>query len=277
MRVLIAGGTGLIGARLCQCLKKDQHEVIVLSRDPQSRSERIPNGVQIIRWDGRTATGWGNLIDSHTALINLAGEHPVSWLWNPDQYDAILNSRMDAALAMAAAIEGAPEPPRLLLQASTVDYYGDCEDDMVVEDSPPGPGWRAQLTAEWEQTTAAIPVRQCWLRFGLVLDRKRDVLPDVLTCDQQWISWVHNDDVARAIRFLLTYDEADGPVNITAPRPVTAACFRRTLVAVHGRPVAPVLTDTVLESQRVLPQRLLSWGFRFALPDAEDALRVLNL
>ncbi len=230
----------------------------------------------ITRWDGRTAAGWGDLIDSDTVLINLAGVYPVSWLWHPDQYESIRNSRMEAAQAMAEAVAHAPEPPQLLLQASTVDYYGDCEDDMVVEDSPPGPGWRAELAAEWEQTTAAIPVRQCWLRFGLVLDRTREVLPDVLTHDQQWISWVHNDDVARAIRFLLTCKQAEGPVNITAPHPATAACFRRNLAVSHGRSTTPVLTDTILESQRVLPQRLLSWGFRFALPDAEDALRMLN-
>ncbi|MBZ0299470.1 MAG: NAD-dependent epimerase/dehydratase family protein, partial [Anaerolineae bacterium] len=90
MRVLITGGTGLIGARLCQLLLRDHHEIILLSRDPQAHTAHFPASVNIRRWDGRTAAGWADLLNPDTALVNLAGAYPISWLWNPSQQQDVL-------------------------------------------------------------------------------------------------------------------------------------------------------------------------------------------
>jgi uncharacterized protein (TIGR01777 family) len=271
MRVLITGGTD--SARLCHLLRKDNHEIVILSRDPHA--QHTPAGVTVLHWDGCSANGWGDLIDANTAIINLADEHPVSWLWTPEQAEQVLEHRLCAAQAIAEAIYHAPYPPRLLLQESTIDYYGDCGDDLVIEDSPPGDGWRARLALELEQATLDIPVRQVWLRLGLVLDKKS--LPGVLTSDSQWISWVHNDDVVRAIRFLLAREDVSGPVNIASPSPATAGCFRKLLTQLQPKKKLRAINDTMLESQRALPHKLTNMGFRFAFSDAEDALRMLFL
>lgn len=271
MRVLITGGTD--SARLCQLLRKDNHELFLLSREAPARS--VPPGVNVLHWDGCSGSGWSHLIDANTAIINRADDHLVSWLWTPEQAEQVLERRLCAAQAIAEAVYHAPQPPRLLLQESTIDYYGDCGDDLVIEDSPPGDGWRARLALELEHATLDIPVRQVWLRVGLVLDKKS--LPGVLTSDSQWISWVHNDDVARAIRFLLAREDVSGPVNIAAPSPATAGCLRKLLAQVQPKKKLRTVTDAVLESQRVLPHRLTNLGFRFAFPDVEDALRMLFL
>jgi uncharacterized protein (TIGR01777 family) len=280
MRILIPGGSGLIGMRLCQLLKKDRHEVIVLSRTPEISAGRLPAGITCVGWDGHTADSWAHLIDSETTIINLVGEYPVSWLWPQTEQHAIRNSRLGSVQAVAEAVRRAPAPPRLLLQASAVDYYGDCEDDMVVEESPVGEGWRAHLTSEWEQAAAAIPVHQYHLRFGLVLDQQRsDLLPLLAAGSDQWIPWVHNDDVARAIRFLIHSDEPSGPVNIVAPRAATTAALRRILMQngspgdIH--PIQTLISSPPLISQRVIPARLNTWGFRFSYTDLEDALRMV--
>lgn len=271
MRVLIAGGTD--SARLCHLLRKDNHEVILLRRDASTAP--VPAGVTALHWDGCTAHGWGHLIDASTVIINFADEHPVSWLWTPQQAEQVLQRRLCAAQALAEAVRQAPQRPHLLLHESTIDYYGDCGDDLLIEDSPPGEGWRARVVAELEQATKDIPARQVWLRMGLVLDKKS--LPGVLTSDSQWISWVHSDDVARAIRFLLARGDASGPVNIAAPAPATAACFRKLLAQLQPKRKLRPMPDSVLESQRALPHKLTNMGFRFAFPDAEDALRMLFL
>lgn len=272
MRVLIIGGTGVLSARLYRLLYKDHHEVYLFSRDPRAP---VVAGAHLLFWDGCSGDGWGHLIDSDTVIINLADEHPVSWLWTPQQAEQVLERRLCAAQGIAEAVYHAPQQPRLLLQESTIDYYGDCGDDLVIEDSPPGDGWRARLAAELEQATMDIPVRQVWLRMGLVLDKKS--LPGVLTSDAQWISWVHADDVARAVRFLLPRDDAYGPVNVSSPRPITAGCFRKLLADLQPKRKPGPLRDSVLESQRALPHRLTSMGFNFAFADAEDALRMLFL
>jgi NAD dependent epimerase/dehydratase family enzyme len=235
--------------------------------------------VQVQEWDGCTASGWGHWLNDDSAIINLAGAYPISWLWSPEQAEQVLESRLSAAAAIAEAIHHAPVPPRLLLQASSVDYYGDCGDDLVIEASPPGDGWRARLVTEWEQATAEIPVRQHWLRFGMVLDRQRTILPDGQGAADHWVSWIHADDVARAIRFLLEY-EGYGPVNLVAPQPVTADCFRRALKGMGGRRAKQVTQDAAIfmpDSQRVLPEKLTAAGFHFTLGDLEDALRMLFL
>ncbi len=272
MRVLITGGAGQVSVRLCHLLRQDNHEMIILSRDPHAP---VPVGTHLLHWDGCSADEWGHLIDSDTVIINLADEYPVSGLWTPDQAEQVLEHRLCTSQAVAEAIYHAPQPPRLLLQESTIDYYGDCGDDLVIEDSPPGDGWRARLALELEQATLDIPARQVWLRMGLVLDKKN--LPGVLTSDSQWISWVHPDDAARAIRFLLAREDISGPVNIASPSPATVGCFRKLLAQLQPKKKLRSVTDSVLESQRVLPHKLTNMGFRFAYADAEDALRMLFL
>ncbi len=297
MRVLITGGTGLIGGLLCRVLVADGHEVIVLSRSPQIKKNSVPHGVQLCEWDGRSADGWGHLIQHDTAIINLAGENTAALRWTGSHQQSILESRIAAGQAVVQAIENAPEKPRVLLQASSVAYYGDCENDIVIEDSPAGEGWRAEVCQQWEQVTTRLDVRQCILRFGLVLDTKGGALPLMLSGSRfyrkqpgssvQWIAWVHNQDVALALRFLLKHETASGAFNIVAPNPQTNTVFMQALnETIKATPLIPLpeadlrltsdeMTTTTLDSQRVIPYKLNQLGYKFRFPTVEDALHHL--
>lgn len=295
MRIIVTGGTGLIGTPLVKLLARDGHDVVVLSRNPKGKT--VPPGVRLLRWDARTPDGWRHLINGDTAIVNLAGEHPASWLWTDAHRQRIRDSRLAASAAVAEAILAAPEQPRALLQASAVGYYGDTGDDLAVEQSPPGDDWRARLCVEWEAATADLPVRRCVLRIGVVLDRGGGVLPPMLlgtrllgrqiSSGPRWVSWVHNHDVARAARFLLNNPRASGPFNLVAPQPLTHAALARYLSEDSGvlsafsmseralHVAVSELTNAVFISQRVLPQRLTDLGYSFLFPTAEDALRHL--
>jgi uncharacterized protein (TIGR01777 family) len=295
MRIIITGGTGLIGMPLVKLLARDGHEVIVLSRNPNAKT--APAGAHMLRWDARTPESWGYLVDGDTAIVNLAGENPASWLWTDAHKQRIRDSRLAASAAVAEAIMAAPQTPRALLQASAVGYYGDTGDDIAIEQSPPGDDWRARLCVEWEDATAGLPVRRCLLRIGIVLDRSGGAFPPMLLGarllgrqignGRQWVPWVHNHDVARAIRFLLRSERADGAFNLVAPQPQTNAAFMRYIGEGTGTPslftmpervlraAVGEMADTVLASQRVLPQRLSELGYSFLFPTAEDALRHL--
>lgn len=297
MRVLITGGTGLIGRLLCRVLLADGHEIIVLSRSPQAQKDVIPAGIHLHEWDGRSAEGWGHLIQHDTAIINLAGENTAALRWAGIHKQRILESRIAAAQAVAEAIENAPEKPRILLQASAASYYGDCENDIIIEDSPAGEGWRAEACQQWEQITASLNVRQCILRIGIVLDTTGGALPLMLLgsrfydrqagSGQQWIPWVHNQDVALALRFLMKHDSASGAFNIVAPNPQPNSIFMRelssTLKTTTWIPLPEIAlrralgetAKTALDSQRAIPYRLTQLGYQFRFPTLEDTLHHL--
>jgi uncharacterized protein (TIGR01777 family) len=293
MRVLITGGAGLIGRVLCRVLLAEGHEVIVLSRSPQAKKDSIPQGIHIQGWDGRSDEGWGHLIHRETAVINLAGESISALRRMKARKQDKLESRIITGQAVAQAIERAPEKPRLLIQASDVCYYGDCENDIVVEDSPVGEGWRAEACREAEQVTARLTVRRCILRFGLVLDLQGGVLPLMMRAtgsygkpanSPQWIPWVHHLDAALSIRFLMKHETASGAFNIVAPNPQMNHIFMQTLsetaktVSLPSSPAPGLVDETIpliLDSQRVIPYRLTQLGYKFRFPTIEDALRQL--
>lgn len=296
MRVVIAGGSGLIGQELIRSLLPDQHEIFVLSRNPERYA--FPDGVRTRQWDAKTGQGWSHLLDEHTVLINLAGENPAASQWDEAHKARVLDSRLNATAAMLDAIEQAEEKPFALMQASAVGYYGDCGDERLTEDSPASDIWRARVTVEWEKAAeaiAALGVRVCWLRIGIVLDPDGGALPSFIQAaqlmgrqlgdGQQWIPWVHNQDIAHMIRFLILKEDASGPYNLCAAKPATNTQFMQTMARVMGRPaLIPVpgfalklamgeMATTVLDSQRVIPQRLLDAGYDFHFPDLEHALR----
>lgn len=297
MRILVTGGTGLIGVPLCHKLASSGHEVIVLTRNPAAHAGRLSRRVRLEQWDGRTPAGWGHLLTGQTAIINLAGENPAHWRWTPAHRKRVLESRLHAAQAIAEAIHSAAQPPCVLLQASAVGYYGDCGDDLVIEASPPGDDWRAQVCVAWEDATAGLDVRRCLLRIGIVLDSQGGALPAMLLASRlygkcmgsgkQWIPWIHTHDVARSIHFLLDEPKASGVFNLTAPHPETNRHLMQALSSITARPpLLPVpawalwlalgeMATTVLDSQRVLPERLLALGFHFQFDSLVDALRHL--
>jgi hypothetical protein len=303
MRVIITGGTGLIGRALANHLAKGGHEVVVLSRNP-NKTSGLPAGARVVQWDARSADGWGQLADGAGAIVNLAGasiagEGLLPSRWTSQRKRAIVESRLNAGRAVVEAIRAATVKPDVLIQSSAVGYYGTSNEATFTEDSPAGNDFLADTCKQWEASTAAVEslgVRRPVIRTGVVLTTKGGVLPSLslpyklfaggpVGSGRQPLPWIHIDDEVDAIRYLIETPTARGPFNLTTPNPVTNAEFGRVLGKVLGRPhylPAPgfafklAFGETamlVLEGQRVLPKKLLEAGYSFRFTEVEPALR----
>ncbi len=296
MKIAVTGSSGLIGSRLVPALRDDGHDVLRLVR-------RTPRTADEHRWAPEHRQIDPTLLRDVDAVVNLAGVGIGDHRWTPRYKQAVLASRVDAtctisdALAKAAAEDSAR--PRVLLSSSAVGWYGDTGDRTVDESAPGGTDFLARVCEDWEAATAPAAgagVRVVTLRTGLVLGPGgllgrmaplfRLRLGGRLGSGRQYWPWIALDDEIAAMRFLLTAP-LSGPVNLTAPTPVTNAEFTRALAAVLHRPAAlPVpgwalrialgefAPVGVLAGQRAVPAQLLDAGFPFTHPDLEDALRV---
>lgn len=298
MRVVITGGTGLIGRALAASLGAEGHEVIVLSRSP-GRATALPAGVRAEHWDGRSAAGWVRVADGADAIVNLAGENIAEGRWTAQRKQRIRESRLNAGRAVVEAVGQATRKPRVVVQASAVGYYGPRGDEGITEETGPGSDFLAQVAVDWEDSTRAVEaqgVRRSIARSAVVLATEGGSLPRMLRpfklfvggplgSGRQWFPWIHIEDEVGALRFLLENEGATGPFNLAAPNPVTNAEFTQALGRVLGRPAfmrAPALAlrlifgevaSVLVEGQRAVPRRLLDLGFAFRFPEAEAALR----
>lgn len=302
MNVLITGGTGLIGSRLSASLTGDGHRVIILSRSPQAKRGNLPEGVEVVRWDGSTPDGWGHLINEVDAVINLAGESiggegfpPTRW--TEARKELIRSSRANAANALMAAIRDAEKKPSVFVQASAIGYYGAHGDEVVLESDRPGTDFAALLLAAGEMTTGAVEemgIRWVAIRTALVLSKDGGIFPNLVLpvrmfgsqvgSGNQYYSWIHMDDQIRAMRFVLENKDASGPFNLSAPEPVTNremhAAIAKALkwpafVPVPGFALKLALGEVsslVLEGQRVVPEKLRARGFEFKYTTIDAAV-----
>ncbi|GAB4414255.1 MAG: TIGR01777 family oxidoreductase [Anaerolineales bacterium] len=306
MRVLITGGTGLIGSALAAELAQAGHEVIVLTRNP-AKAQGLPAGVRAERWDGRTARGWGHLADGAGAIVNLAGasiagEGLLPSRWTPERKRLILQSRLDAGRAVVEAVQAAAHKPGVVIQSSGIGIYGFAGDRVLDESAPAGTDWLAQVAVQWEAATVpveAMGVRRAIIRTAVVFSRTGGVLPLMLLPfrlfvggpiggGRQYVPWIHIADEVGAIRFLLEHPEARGPFNLVAPDVMTNAEVSRVIARVLRRPswlplpafVMRLLFGEVatllLEGQRAVPKRLQELGYAFRFPTLEGALRDLT-
>ena len=300
MRIIIPGGSGLIGKALSKALVADGHETIVLSRNPE-KIKAAPAGVRLHQWDGESAAGWRDLAQGDYALVNLAGE-TIAQRWSKENRQAIRHSRVAAGKAILDVINQAETKPRVLIQSSAVGYYGTSTGDAPVTESfSPGDDFLSKICFDWEISTAPaskLGIRRPIIRTGIVLSTEGGALPQQLLpfklfaggpvgSGNQWYPWIHIDDEVRAIQFLLANDKADGPFNLTAPNPMTNKEFGKTIGTVMGRPaVMPApgfamkalfgdMALLLLEGQRAVPQKLLGLGFTFKFETALAALRNL--
>ncbi len=302
MRIIITGGTGLIGRALAANLVPEGHEVVVLSRHPERAV--MPPGVRAERWDARTAEDWGHLADGADAIVNLAGENPAGRgflpsRWTPERRRAIRESRVHAGRAVVQAVERAALKPDVVVQASGTGYYGPRGHEEVTEETPPGNDFLARIARDdWEPSTApveAMGVRRVIVRTGIVLSASGGALPRMtlpfrlflggpLGNGRQGIPWIHIADEVAVIRFAIQNGAVHGPLNAVAPHPLTNAEFSRALGRVMGRPAfipIPALglrllfgdvASLLLQGQMAIPRRLLEMGFTFRFPEAEAAL-----
>ncbi len=300
MRIVITGGTGLIGSALAREMGSAGREVVVLTRDPSRMGPLAPN-TRAVQWDGRTAGDWARLLDGDTVIVHLAGDPVAEGRWTEEKKRRIRASRVDSGRAVLEAVRQAKAKPRALLQGSAVGYYGDAGGAVVDESHPPGDDFLARVCVEWEASTAevaALGVRRPVLRTGIVLSNEGGALPRMalpfrmlaggpLGDGRQWVPWIHEADEVGAIRFLIERADADGPFNLTAPEPLTSRDFSRALGAVLHRPsIAPApgfalrlllgeMADALLHGQRAVPRGLLDLGYVFRYPEAPGALRDL--
>lgn len=300
MRIIVTGGTGLIGKPLCESLATEGHDVVVLTRSPDKHRSTTP-GVRMVAWDGKSCTEWAKEVDGAGAIINLAGEGIAESRWTHDQKQRIRNSRVNAGAALVQAIHAAQIKPEVLLQASAVGYYGPHGSEILDESASSGGDFLAKVCFDWEAST--IPVKQMGIRrpvirTGVVLSNKGGAFPKQslpykafiggpVGSGAQWYPWIHLDDEVAAIKFLLTNPQADGAYNLCAPNPLTNKEFGETMGKAMGRPSAlpvPAITmkllfgemsTVLLDGQHTIPKRLQEAGFTFKYPTAEAALRDL--
>ena len=300
MRIIITGGTGLIGQALANDLHANQHEVIVLSRGAQRPAGLAP-AVRVVQWDGRSAAGWGELVDGNTAIVNLAGANIAGGRWSDARKREIVDSRVQAGQAVVQAVQQAVVKPRVVIQSSAVGYYGACGDEVINETSKTGSDFLADVCRQWEASTAAVEalgVRRAVIRTGVVLSKDGGALPrrvlpfrffagGKLGSGRQYFPWIHLKDEVAAIRFLIEQPAASGVFNLAAPEPPTNAQFTQAIGKALGRPaLMPVpafalrtlfgeMSTVLLDGQRAQPQRLQQMGYRFRFTDPVAALQDL--
>lgn len=293
MRILVTGGTGFVGHALCPALAAAGHEVVILTRQANAR---LPQGARsaVTRLEELDAADFDG-------VVNLAGAPIGDARWTESRKQLLLESRVSTTARLVEWMKRASRRPQVLVSASAVGYYGEQGDRPIVEDTPPTPGFTHDLCAAWEreaEQASALGVRVCVMRIGVVLDRDGGALAKMLPAfrmgaggrlgsGQHWFPWIHREDVAAICRWLLENNAARGAYNVSAPNPVTNAEFTRALGRAIGRPtVLPMpqaalkllfgeMSELLLVSDRMLPQRLLEAGFRFRFPDLDQALAAI--
>ena len=301
MNIVIAGGTGFVGHHVSQLLLQEGHSVIVLSRNAKKSTPSDAPQVQHIQWDGRTQGAWAQECDGADVVINLSGAPIADQRWTPNRKRELINSRVISTQTLGHAIAGWKTKPHTFLSASGVGYYGNQGATIVDETSPRGEGFLADLCLEWEnaaQQIEASGARVLEVRFGMVLGSEGGALPKMMFPFQwflggpvlpgtQYVSWIHQQDLARLIHFLITHSSIRGPVNAVAPDAVTMKEFCHALGKAMKRPSwFPVpefglkvalgeLSTMLTTGQRAQPQKALSAGFSFTYPTIQEALNAI--
>ncbi|MFI5804667.1 TIGR01777 family oxidoreductase [Streptomyces sp. NPDC051561] len=302
MKIVIPGGTGQVGAILKRAFTAAGHEVVVLTRNPSRPGE--------LAWDGRTPGPWAEAIDGSDVVINLAGRS-VSCRYTEANMRAMMDSRVHSAEVVGEVIAAATKPPALWLQMSTATLYAhrfDAPHDEATgiiggsePDVPEYWEYSVRIAKNWEraQEQAATPhTRKVALRAAMVMSPDRGGVFDVLrrmvrlglggpvAGGAQYLSWIHDQDLVRAVEFLIARDDIEGPVNLAAPGPLPHRAFMRALrkatgvslglpatkwMASIGAFVLRTDTELLLKSRRVIPGRLLAEGFSFQHPAWPEA------
>mgnify|MGYP004002414365 FL=1 len=301
MRIVITGGTGLIGTALATKLSSDNDEVVLLSRKPES-VKHLPRQVRAVGWDGKTQGEWSKELEGADAVINLAGasiagDNPLKMRWTPARKTEILNSRLDAGKVIGEAIRNAKNKPKVLIQAAAVGFYGPQAANEMREDAPAGRDFLAEVCREWEDSTKAVEAmtRRVVIRTGLVLSPEGGIfsflkLPFMLFAGgpigsgKQYMPWIHIDDLVNAILFLIEEKTAKGIFNLTAPELVTNTIFgqalgksikRPALIPVPGFVLKLALGEAAtlaLDGQRAVSDKLQRAGYGFKFGELGDAL-----
>jgi uncharacterized protein (TIGR01777 family) len=294
MKVFMTGGTGFVGTYLSQDLARNGHTITILTRRTEPPAARP--GISFLTGDPTQEGPWMATVPEHDWIINLAGAS-IFTRWSEAHKEEIFESRVRTTHNLVTAL-AAGDRRQLLCSTSAVGYYGPRGEEELTEDSPPDDGFLGEVAKAWEAEALKaqdLGVRVVITRFGIVLGREggalgqmvpmfRKFLGGALGSGRQWFSWIHQQDHARAFRFVADHPELAGPVNFTAPHSVRNQDLTKALARILHRPavmaapefmlhlVLGEFADTLLTGQKVLPKRLLDAGFRYHFPSIEVAL-----
>ncbi|GGY03563.1 epimerase [Litchfieldella qijiaojingensis] len=295
MRILITGGTGFVGRRLCERLAEAGHALLVVSRDPAKAQRVLPAGTDI------ESSVLAFTDRAPEAIVNLAGEAIAERRWSNEQKRRLIDSRVAITRDLVMLCQHLENTPAVMISGSAMGYYGDQGDREVTEDTPPHDEFAHRLCESWEQAAReaeAFGVRVALVRIGLVLERGGGTLARMLPpfklglggrfgSGRQFMPWVHREDLVRIIEFLLERDALQGPFNGSAPHPVTNTEFARTLARHLRRPaLLPVpalalklgfgeMSRLLLTGADMRPARLQAAGFEFRYPTLDEALTAI--
>ncbi|MBB5174637.1 TIGR01777 family oxidoreductase [Texcoconibacillus texcoconensis] len=298
MSIVIAGGSGFIGAALTNELLANGEHVYILTRNKQGKQEQ--EGVTYVEWLHEQASPEKE-IKNPTAIVNLAGESLNEKRWTTKQKQRILTSRTESTRAICLLIDKLESKPDVLVNASAIGFYGTSFNETFTEETTnPGDDFLAHVVSKWETeaSKATEHVRVVYARLGIVLDKDEGALSKMLLPFQlfaggrlgtgkQWMSWVHINDVVKMIQFAINHSSVQGPLNVTAPNPVKMETFTQNLASVLKRPnwfpvPEPLLkaalgemSTLVLDGQRVLPEKAMNDGYTFQFTDLQPALKNL--
>lgn len=295
-RVVVTGASGFVGARLAEALLDRGDSVIAPTRRQRDASS---DRMRWVQWDARSPEPLSEVLAGVDAVVHLAGEQAVGRRWTADVKERIVSSRVDSTAALVKAMARAERAPAAFVCASAVGYYGPRAGDRELnEHAEPGDDFLARLCVHWEREAAAaaeLGVRVVHARLGIVLGAGGGALAEMVKPfkvfaggpigdGRQVVSWVHERDAVRALMHAIDSTELEGPMNVTAPAPVTNERLARAIGAVLGRPAsvrAPAFAlrlrfgegaDPLLTGQRAVPKALLDSGFEFRYPEVGAAL-----
>ncbi len=300
MSVFITGGTGFVGRTLTKRLTERGYGVTLLTRSIK-HPESLPPGTSFVEGDPSRKGAWMERVPEHEIIINLAGAS-IFDRWTKKHKKAIRDSRVLTTRNLVTALSGREGKETVLLSTSAVGYYGFCGDEELNENNAPGSDFLASVTREWESSALEaeeLGVRVVLCRFGIVLGSGGGALAELLPffrkglgsplgSGKQWVSWIHEQDLVDIYLFLIEQKGEKGPINCTAPNPVTNKELTKALGEALEKPtVMPAVPafviklkmgevgSVLLNGQKVLPQRLLDMGFDFRFPGIREALKDL--
>lgn len=296
-RVLVAGASGMIGSTLVNSLLDRGDVVVGLSRSPERAAERQPR-VEWHSWEPAAERPPHAAFEGVDRVVNLVGE-PISQRWSDEVRTRIENSRVRATSNLVKTLGTLDVKPSVLVNASAIGYYGDRGDELLYESAEPGSDFLAGVVLRWEEEAAAaagLGMRTVMIRSGTVLDRNGGLLGEMLgpfrlglggpiASGRQYISWIHRHDEVGILLFALDNETLEGPVNATAPNPVTNHDFSKVLGRTLNRPaIIPVpgfavdllkgsgVGHAARDGQRVFPRKAIDHGYEFKQPELAGAL-----
>ena len=296
MKIVLSGGTGFIGSKLIPFLIEKENELILLTRNAERAQQQFPN-LRVVAWTPKEAGQWQRCIDGADAVIHLAGKGILDKRWNRQVKKEIVESRVLSTQLLVEAILQSTSPPSVFLSASGVGIYGEVT-SPTTENNPVGDGFLASVCRDWEQPLESLhssSTRAAAMRIGVVLG-EAGALPKMklnmrllsgFGDDTQFLSWIHWLDVCQVIWFALHTDTVSGPLNVTAPIPVTMKQSTVALAKAMGKSFwLPIpkpairlalgeMADAVLIGQNAVPGKLNSLGYQFKYRTIEEALQDL--